>query len=92
MARARLITVRLDDVELAALRKLPGENDAARLRTLLHANGATDGLAAKIADEVSEKLKADVEETQRLIRALGPLLDQMYRRLIDHINTRRPLT
>ena len=89
MASGKAVTVRLDDDELQQLRKLPGDSDAARLRTLLHATGATDGLALKIAEAVRNGLSPDFQETQKLVRAVVPPLKQIYELLADP-EKRRP--
>lgn len=76
----KTITVRLAAAELAALKKLPGGSDAARLRMLIHATGATDGLSAKIGAEVSKKLAV------LLVRSLAESEsrnDQNFRRALD---------
>jgi len=88
MERQKMVTVRLDAEEIAALRKLPGDNDAMRLRSLIHAGGATDRLTQTIAATVIEKLAGGEAETQRLIKALGSLLNQAYVKLSDQINRR----
>lgn len=88
MVRGKVVSVRLDDAELQQLRKLPGGSDAARLRTLLHATGATDGLAARIAETVQKGVATDQQETQRLIRAIGPILQDVYKKLSEQIQRR----
>jgi len=88
MARGRTVTVRLDDAELRQLRKLPGDSDAARLRTLLHATGATDGLAAKITESIQRGIAPDFQETQRLVKAIGPILQDVYKKLSEQIQRR----
>lgn len=88
MARGRTVTVRLDDVELLQLRKLPGGSDASRLRTLLHASGGTDGLAVKIAEVVQQRMLPELHTTQGLIKAVGPILEQMYRKLSEQIKNK----
>lgn len=87
--RTKPVTVRLDPDELQQLRKLPGDSDAARLRTLLHTTGATDGLAAKIAGTIQKSMAQDHQETQRLVKAIGPILQDVYKKLSEQIQ-RRP--
>jgi len=87
--RGRTVTVRLDEIELQQLRKLPGDSDAARLRTLLHATRASDGLAIKIAETVQRDIALDFQETQRLVKAIGPILQDVYKKLSEQIQ-RRP--
>lgn len=89
MTRGKVVSVRLDDAELAQLRKLPGDGDAGRLRTLLHATGATDGLALKIAEAVQQRLSLDIQATQGLVRAVGPILEQMYKKLSEQIQRKQ---
>lgn len=83
--RSRTVTVRLDEAELQQLRKLPGDSDAARLRILLHSTGATEGLAATIAEGVRKSLSSEFLETQRLVRAIGPILQDVYKKLSEQL-------
>lgn len=89
MTRGKVVSVRLDDAELAQLRKLPGDGDAGRLRTLLHATGATDGLAARIAEITQQGLSPDFQETQRLVKAIGPILQDVYKKLSEQIQRKQ---
>jgi len=84
----KLVTVRLSQSELSELKTLPGTSNAARLRTLIFAAGATDRLAEKIANAVAERLTSGEQETQRLIKALGPILNQLYQKLSEQIHNR----
>jgi len=82
----KTITVRLSLEELAEIRKIPGDSSAARLRTLIHSAGAMDGLADKIATEVSKHMAvllvkslttSETRITQDLRRALDTLASQL---------------
>jgi hypothetical protein len=81
MSRTRTVTVRLDDLELMELRKLPGENDAARLRTLLHAKGAQSGFAAEVAATVRQAVTVavamDGDRTRKVLLELAKQLNQI---------------
>jgi hypothetical protein len=51
-----MISVRLDDDELVALRKNPGANDAARVRALVQSAAISDAIADRVAALLGEKL------------------------------------
>lgn len=93
-SKNKLVAVRLTPSELAELRKLPGESSTGRLRMLLHASGATDGLAAKIAQEVTKEVTAlhakSLAATEKKIQALEGKIHEEFgaviRRLIEKMN------
>lgn len=67
MSRATVISVRLTREELVALRRIPGDTDGARLRSLIHARALVDA----VSDEVNSTVNADGEKTRRLIIELS---------------------
>lgn len=80
MARKRTtaVTVRLDPDELAVLRRVPAESDAARLRALIHQDGLADALAARVARQVSEALaRSDAAVVARIDEALVDRLNAL---------------
>ncbi len=80
------ISVRLSAAELAELRRLtPGGTDAARVRALIHSHAISSGLAAEIAAAVQAKLEPQHQETQRLIKTIGPVLNELYKKLSSRL-------
>jgi len=97
---AKNVTVRLDHIELSALRELPGATDAERLRNLIRSVGATDGLSLKISSTVKmgiigefSKLSGRIEaaemhiitENKSLIDKLVSQLNKPFTEILDHI-------
>jgi len=80
--RVRLVTVRLDDSELAELRKQPGESDAARLRSLLHGRGLNDDLSATISAEVNRRLTVAVATDGAITRKVVMNLAEQINKLL----------
>ncbi len=81
---AKNVTARLDGVELAALRQLPGDTDAERLRNLVRAVGATDGLAEKIAAAVGKEIAATVSaDGDRTRQDFHQKMDAAAKQIID---------
>ena len=74
------VTVRLDPAEHSMLRGLPGKTDSEKLRNLIRSIGATDGLAGKIAAEVSKKLAILLARSLAESEAKN---DQNFRRALD---------
>ena len=66
-ARGTMISVRLNRDELNALRRAPGENDSARVRTLIHAQALhelvvldgnkTRGLITKLSTQIKNVME-----------------------------------
>lgn len=80
-SRDRLVTVRFDEEELAELRKQPGETDAARLRSLLHAQGLQASLVAAISADVTKRLTnvivADGKHTRDTVLGLAQQIQKL---------------
>lgn len=89
MPRNKTVAVRLDEPEISALRKLPGSTDGERIRTLLHAQAMgsqfVDSVASAVASALSKKLDQNHTETTALIKAVGPILQQMDLRILTAI-------
>ena len=92
----KVISLRLTADDLAALRKMVGDTDAERVRNLIHNAAISAGLAHQIAAEVAVQIVGQIDknasplhaETQRLVRALGPILNQMYQNLLTQLKQR----
>lgn len=61
---SKQIGIRLNPDELVALRRVPGDNDSVRIKTLIRNQGIASGLATEISKTVVASLTAMLGETE----------------------------
>lgn len=85
---SKQIGIRLNHEELQALRRIPGESDSARVRSLIHNQGITSGFATEITAAlmaaVSEKL--DQTESRLSMKINGVQVEPLFRKLVELLN------
>ena len=89
----KFVGVRLDPAELAALRKVPGENDSARVRALIHNQAIATGLIDQMVVALGPKLEAIaarmIEADKNHARKLGEALEKPLSEILNRLRTGR---
>lgn len=62
------LTVRLNAAELDALRRIPAESDAARVRALIHENRLSEQIATQAAQRTRDAIAADLDALESKMR------------------------
>lgn len=83
MAARTGIHVRLDAGELEALRQIPGDSDAGRLRTLLSQQRVAEVIAEASAAAARKVVAAEIERFRRQQEAVIAELTEVFRREIE---------
>jgi len=73
---AKQIGIRVTPSELVALRRVPGNNDSARIRALIQNQGISDGLVHNIAEVIRQ-------ENAQLLAGVDKQLSASEQRVID---------